>query len=250
VTEQAEYARRCLATTMSGMDPEYHSWLLSEEVAVPANSVRDPEWMREQIRLRGLIWNTEDTRVLATLWWYSASARMIAPTIASLVITGEPLSPELDDLWLHNKPDSRLSGVTSTAVLPVPSNDTTTATYETAAPVLATLGAALHKLFAAVIPAVAAAGHMRERPLWALATDAIAGRLLWAGEACGDVERASSMAEPLVAAVNGPMPAPRYTQRATDDRMVTKRVSCCLLYRAPGQHKCRGCPGKPPAERN
>src|SRR5699024_4858542 len=46
------------------------------------------------------------------------------------------------------------------------------------------------------------------------------------------------------------MPTPRYTHRAADDRIVTKRVSCCLLYRAPGQHKCRGCPGKPPAERN
>src|SRR5699024_11308613 len=133
---------------MSGMDPEYHSWLLSEEVAVPANSVRDPEWMREQIRLRGLIWNTEDTRVLATLWWYSASARMIAPTIASLVVTGLPLSPRLDDLLLHSRPDSRLSGVTSTAVLPLPSG--TRATTRVGCPALAELGNALGELFSEV----------------------------------------------------------------------------------------------------
>jgi len=236
-------ARRCLVETTTGMARQYRSWLLPAETGVPASRIRDPEWMREQLRSRGLIWNTDDARVLATLWWYSASARMIAPAIASLVVSGRPLSPRLDDLLLHSRPDSRLSGVTSTALLPLPSSAEATANVES--PALSALGTALGELFAETIPAVAAAGAMRERPLWALATDAIAGRLLWAGEASATVERAISLAEPLVANVATTMPRPRYTRTHPGDQVTTKRVSCCLLYRVPGQHKCGGCPGKP-----
>lgn len=247
MTEQTEQARRCLSGTTAGMAADCHAWLLPEETAVPAARVRDPEWMREQIRLRRLIWGTDDTRVLATLWWYSASARMIAPSIASLVVTGEPLSPELDDLWLHCKPDSRLSGATSTTVLPALPDGEHAATVDS--PALTALATALGNTFGEVIPAVAAAGRMRERPLWALATDAIAGRLLWAGEASGAVEKATRMAGPLVTAIGATIPAPRYTRTVTESRVTTNRVSCCLLYRVPGEHKCRGCPGRPPGDR-
>lgn len=62
------------------------------------------------------------------------------------------------------------------------------------------------------------------------------------------VERATRMAEPLVAAAGTTMPAPRYTRTACGTR-TTKRVSCCLLYRAPGRHNYRGCPGIPPGDR-
>lgn len=167
-------ADRLLARTLDGMDPAEHGRLLPDEDCheVPASRIEDPDWMAEQMRLRGHIWNTDDARVLATLWWFSASTRLITPSVASFVGTGEVLSPRLSDLRLHWRPDSRLTGVTSQRVL-------------TGSTPLETLAEALRETFEVAIASVAAAGRMRQRPLWAIATDAVAGCLLWAGRAQG-----------------------------------------------------------------
>ncbi|KGI81194.1 hypothetical protein IL38_13220 [Actinopolyspora erythraea] len=207
---------------------------------MPATLVEDPDWMAEQLRLRSRIWNTEDARVLATLWWFSTSTRLITPSVASFVVTGEALSPRLEDLGLHWHPDSRLSGVTSVEVL-------------TGSSALESLAEALHQTLERSITSVAATARIRHLPLWAIATDAIAGCLLWAGRAEGAPERATALAEPLVAAIGGPMPAPRYTEigsQSGTSRLFTKRTSCCLLYRAPGEDKCSSCPGRSPERRH
>ena len=79
----------------------------SDEQLVPAVSMIDHDWLAEQLRLRGLRWGTDDARVLATLWWYSASAWMVCPTLASLALGGQVLSADCDDLAVHWLPDSQ-----------------------------------------------------------------------------------------------------------------------------------------------
>jgi hypothetical protein len=88
---------------------------------------------------------------------------------------------------------------------------------------------------------------MRERPLWAIATDSLANRLLALGRALGDVPRVTGLAAPLAAAVSPQLPAPRYVDVA--GARFTRRTSCCLLYRVPHEPMCTSCPRRPPAER-
>ncbi|HVD26925.1 MAG TPA: (2Fe-2S)-binding protein, partial [Mycobacteriales bacterium] len=86
-----------------------------------------------------------------------------------------------------------------------------------------------------------------ERPLWAIATDSVANRLLALGRAVGDVPAATALAAPLAAAVGAPLPVPRYVD--VDGVRFTRRASCCLLYRMPHEPMCTSCPRRPPTER-
>jgi hypothetical protein len=108
---------------------------------------------------------THDRRVLATVWWYSVSSVLLTPVLAGLV-TGVQLSARLEDTTLH-----LLSGQTPVAAT----------TRAGAGDVAADLRTAI----AAVVAAVAEAGSVRERPLWAIATDSLANRLLAVGRAGG-----------------------------------------------------------------
>jgi len=110
------------------------------------------------------------------------------------------------------------------------------------------VAAELRESLGAVVAAVAEAGRMRERPLWAIATDSIANRLLALGRALGDVPRATALAAPLAAAVGAPLPVPRYVD--VGGARFTRRASCCLLYRVPHEPMCTSCPRRPPAERH
>jgi len=214
---------------------------------ITATRITDPAWLAEQIRLRSLMWKVDDQRVLATLWWYSASTILVTPALASLVVTGTALSPALEDTVLHHTPSSRLTGSHSTAVL---GHD------------LDQLGSALEATLTSVITALSAFTKGRERPLWAIATDAIANRLLWAGEAVGRVREATDLAAPIIAAAGRRLPPPRYIDITADadydfggdrdgatTRRFVHRTSCCLLYRVPGEGMCTSCPGRAPAER-
>jgi ferric iron reductase protein FhuF len=194
---------------------------------VAATRITEPSWLAEQIRLRSLIWNIEDDRVLATLWWYSASTVLITPSLASLVVSGTALSPRLQDVVLHHTASSRLTGSHATAVL----------------------GRELDAMLSAVIAAVADFTGGRQRALWAIATDAIANRLLWAGEAVGRVPDATALAVPLCAAIGPQLPRPRYLDVGQPARRFVRRTSCCLIYRVPGEGLCTSCPRRPPAER-
>ena len=100
---------------------------------------------------------------------------------------------------------------------------------------------------ARVVAAVAEAGRMRERPLWAIATDALANQLLTLGRAVGDVPAVTALAAPVAAAIGVRLPAPRYVDVGRS--RFTRRASCCLLVEDPGQSMCTSCPRRPPAER-
>jgi hypothetical protein len=109
------------------------------------------------------------------------------------------------------------------------------------------VGADLRGTLAAVVAAVAVAGTMRERPLWAIATDSIANQLLALGRATGDVPGATAHAAPLATAIGAPLPEPRYVDVA--GARFTQRASCCLMVELPGGALCTSCPGREPAER-
>lgn len=194
---------------------------------VPATLLADASWTADTLAARAPRQRTDDPRVLATVWWYSVSTVLLMPSLAGLV-TGVPLSARLPDIEVS----LLAGGQPVAAVSSVPAGD---------------LGAELRESLAAVVAAVAEAGRMRERPLWAIAADSIANQLLALGRALGDVPRATALAAPLAVAVGAPLPVPRYVD-VVGTRFV-RRASCCLLYRVPHEPMCTSCPHRPPAER-
>jgi ferric iron reductase protein FhuF len=194
---------------------------------LPATVLADPVWTARLLTTRAPRQGTGDRRVLATVWWYSVSTVLLTPSLAGLV-TGVPLSGRL----AHTSVALLSGGQPVAAESTAPADD---------------LAAELRETLAAVVAAVAEAGGMRERPLWAIATDSVANRLLALGRALGDVPRATALAAPLIAAVGPPMPAPRYEDVA--GARFTRRSSCCLLYRVPHEPMCTSCPRRPPVER-
>jgi ferric iron reductase protein FhuF len=194
---------------------------------VPVEQLADHRGTAELVAARGRALGTAEPRVAATMWWYSASAVLLSPPLAGLV-TGVPLSARPADLALSVGRGGLPVAATSTAL----STD---------------LGGELRDLLAAVIGAVAAAGGMRERPLWAIATDSLANGLLALGRAVGDVPAVTGLTGRVAAAVGPLLPVPRYVDVA-GSRFV-RRASCCLVYRLPDGPLCTSCPRRPPAER-
>ena len=194
---------------------------------VPAALLVDPGWTAERVAALGRRYRSGDRRALATVWWYSASAVLLTPFAAGLA-TGRPLSSRLADTTLHEVGGVLLAGVSSAPAGPDPAGD-------------------LREALAAAVAAVAEAGGMRRRPLWAVATDSLAGRLLAVGRAVGDVAAVTALAAPVAAAVGEPMPAPRYVD--VGGTRFVRRASCCLLTRLPGEAMCTACPARPPAHR-
>ena len=178
---------------------------------VPATLLADPAWTAEVVTARAARHRTADRRVAATMWWYSVSSVLLTPVLAGLV-TGVALSARLADTRLH----------LLAADLPVAASTGSGAGRDLTADLRTTIGA--------VVAAVAEAGQLRERPLWAIATDAVADRLLAIGRAVGDVPAATALAGPLAAAVGAALPAPRYVD--VGGVRFVRRASCCLLWPA------------------
>jgi hypothetical protein len=88
------------------------------------------------------------------------------------------------------------------------------------------------------VSAVTTASGAATRALWAIATDSLANRVLWAG---------GTDADAVALAADERFPAPRYVEVA--GQRVVRRVSCCLVYEAPGQQKCLSCPRQRPDDR-
>jgi ferric iron reductase protein FhuF len=194
---------------------------------VPATVLADAAWTAEALAKRSRVLGTGDRRVLATVWWYSASSVLLTPALAGLG-TGRPLSGRLADLSVSVLPDGLPVAAVATAAGGDPAAD-------------------LRTTISAVVAAVAEAGRMRERPLWAIATDSIAGRLLDLGRALGDVPGVTSLAAPLAAAVGFPLPPPRYVD--VGRARFVGRASCCLIDRTLHGSPCTSCPRRPPGER-
>lgn len=200
---------------------------MSGERTIPATAFADADWTAARLRELAVRYGTADPAVLAALWWYSASAVLVAPALAGLV-AGRPLSARLADVSVAMLPG------------PVPMAATSSAPAED-------LSAELRETLSAVVTVIAAAADVRPRPLWAIATDSIASRLLALGSALGDVPRTTALAVSLADQIGPPLLTPAYVD--VGGTRFVHRVSCCQLYRAPGQPMCTSCPRRPETER-
>ena len=219
---------------------------------VPGAVLADPAWHAEVLAARVSRQGTADRRVLATVWWYSLSAVLLTPPLAGLA-TGSPLSARLDDTSLYLLTGGRPVAAASSAAFAGPecsAVDGSGGGLPVGRPgsLPYGVGQELRTALGAVVAAIAEAGGARERPLWAIAADSIAGRLLALGQALGTVPEVTALAGPLGAAVGPPLPGPRYVDVA--GARFVHRVSCCLLYRVPAEQMCLSCPRRPPVERN
>jgi hypothetical protein len=219
---QAVVAARIRGAAGLGLAPPPSAELL------PATALADPAGTAEILARRGRAAESADSRVLATVWWYSVSTVLLTPPLAGLV-SGVPLSARLEDITV-----SLLPGLQPVAAAASAGGSDETGNLRTS--------------LAAVIAAVAEAGRMRERPLWAIATDSLANQLLAIGRAVGDVPAVTSLAGPLAAAIGAPLPVPRYVD--VGGARFIRRTSCCLVVELPGGGLCTSCPRRPPADRS
>lgn len=192
---------------------------------MPAAAITDPGWLAEQIDAAARRYRSADRTVLGVIWWYSASSAMLGPPVESFVTTGAAADPALANLTLYLHPNGLVLDASSAATLE---------------PGIAALGPRLLRALATSIDAIAAATGAHERALWAIATDSLANRVLWAGGS-------PAIAEEIAAAVGDKLPAPRYVEVA--GRLVVRRASCCLIYQTPVGELCTSCPRQTPAER-
>lgn len=155
------------------------------------------------------------------LWWYSASSVLLGPPAESYARGGHVAEPALDSMTLFLHPDGRVLDARAGA----------TVDRAQAPPLLA-------DLVATCVSSVASASGAAPRALWAIASDSLANRLLWAGGTTADAE---------ALAADERFPTPRYVEVA--GQRVVRRVSCCLVYEAPGQQKCVSCPRQHPDDR-
>lgn len=193
---------------------------------VPAVSITDPGWLREQIEAAAVRYRCSRPTVLGVVWWYSASSAMLGPPVESLVAGGVAADPALANLTLYLHPNGLVLDARSDAVL---GND------------IPALGRRLERMLSTSIDAVADATGAHRRPLWAIATDSLANRVLWAGGP-------PAIASRIAAAIGDRLPVPRYIEVA--GQQVVRRASCCLLYEAPGYEKCTSCPRQHPDDRH
>lgn len=248
-------AQQLLAETVAGLPREHHGYLLSAGPARAAllSQVYDDGWLDEQLRLQSVRFPSVDHRASATLWWYAISQVFLTPTVASLFVTGQALSPRLADVELHVRLDGLVLTCASTSVLDI--EEATAETGSDRQEQIEAAATALRGSITGVISAVAEAGRMRELPLWSIATDSLANRLLWVGQARGEVDRATELCHRLIESIGPPMPRPRFVDvepsgaRRTSVRFV-RRGSCCLIYLEPSELKCASCPRQTPATRS
>ena len=193
---------------------------------VSATLLGDGAWVRARVGGAAKLYGCARPEVLGTIWWYSLSSVLVAPSVESL-LTGPLADPSLDALTIDMVEDGRFRGVHSSRQLEGGLDE---------------LGAAFGKTLGTAISTIAEATGAHARALGAIATDSIGNRLLWTS----DPERAMALAEPLVASIGLGMPRPRFVR--VGQTPAVKRASCCLIYEV-GNPKCVSCPRQTPSER-
>jgi hypothetical protein len=188
---------------------------------VPAVAVTDPAWLAEALDATAGRFRLAGAVTAGVLWWYSASSVLLGPVAESYVRGGRVADPALaaTTLFLHR--DGRVLDARSSSTV-----DHAVAAARTAAVV------------ATCADAVAKASGASTRALWAIATDSLANRVLWAG---------GTAAHAVALAADERFPVPRYVD--VGGQRAVRRASCCLVYEAPGQQKCVSCPRQKPDDR-
>jgi ferric iron reductase protein FhuF len=196
-------------------------------VAIPLRDLADTDRLAGLVADHALLYPAASVGVETTIWWYLASAVLAGPAAAGALV-GVPLSADVDDLDLHLGP----AGMPAAAVSRRRGTDDP--------------GPALGATFGLLIDRLCIVGGLRPRPLWAIAVDSLATRLLAFGRARGELDRATTLARELVTSSGAPVPVPRFVDVAGARFLV--RGSCCLLYRAGGD-LCTSCPRRPADQR-
>ncbi len=182
------------------------------------------EWLAERIADMGISWGTGNSRVSGTLWWCMAASSLIDPIVTAYAQGRPAPDPALEQVLCEIRPDGGVERVLPAAG----SHD-----EPKSASVLRT---SLER----IIPQVAEVSGAGEPSLWAIVADAIGNRAIDAG--------AADAGERLAREVAGRLPVPRFTDLA--GRTFVRRISCCLVYEAPGCQMCTSCPKRPAAERD
>ncbi|MFI7676538.1 (2Fe-2S)-binding protein [Actinophytocola sp. NPDC049390] len=188
---------------------------------MPAVAVTDPAWLADALAATASRFALTDSATTGVLWWYSASSVLLGPVAGTYVAGGRVADPALASMTLFPHPDGRLLDARSSSTV-----DRAEAPARTAAVV------------ATCVDAVAAASGASTRALWAIATDSLANRVLWAG---------GTAAHAVELAADDRFPVPRYV--TVDGQPAVRRASCCLVYESPGQRKCVSCPRQRPDDR-
>jgi hypothetical protein len=181
---------------------------------VPALAITDSGWLGAQLDATARRYRYDRLPDIGVLWWYSASSVLLGLPV-------ESRDPGLASVTLYVHRDGRILDARSAVVIE-------------------DVGERLAAALSVSIDAVVRQTGAPRRALWAIATDSLANRVLWAG-------KSPAVAETLAAAVGPVLPAPRYVE--VSGRLVVRRASCCLIYLAPGQAKCTSCPRQTPEER-
>jgi hypothetical protein len=182
-------------------------------IEVPATAIADPGWLESQLDAAKRLYERADRPTLGILWWYSASTVLLGPAVSSC-------DPALASVRLTVHPDGRLVDARSAVFT-------------------GDMGPRVRQMLISAIGSVSSASGARERTLWAITTDSLANRLLWAGK--------PELAVPFAASVGPELPRPRYVEVA--GRQFVRRVSCCLIYQGTRTTKCTSCPRQTPEER-
>lgn len=186
-----------------------------------AVAVTDPAWLADALAATAARFRLTGSVTTGVLWWYSISSVLLGPVAESYVLGGRVADPALASMTLFTQPDGRVLDARSSSTVDA------SAAPERVAAVVATC-----------VDAVAKASGAAERALWAIATDSLANRVLWAG---------GSAVHAVALAADDRFPVPRYV--TVGGQAVVRRASCCLVYQSPGQQKCVSCPRQKPDDR-
>lgn len=212
---------RSVRVTSTFPDPHDYPRGITGLQPVSAEAVTDPAWLADALSATTSRFRLTGAGTAGVLWWYSASSVLLGPVAESYVRGGRVADPALASMTLFLHPDGRVLDARSSSTV-----DHAEAPARTAAVV------------ATCVDAVAKASAASTRALWAIATDSLANRVLWAG---------GSAAHAVALAADERFPVPRYM--TVGGQRAVRRASCCLVYEAPGQQKCVSCPRQKPDDR-
>jgi FhuF-like iron-sulfur protein len=188
---------------------------------VSAEAVTDPDWLTDALAATAARFRLTGSVTTGVLWWYSISSVLLGPVAESYVRGGRVADPALASMTLFVQPDGRVLDARSSSTV-----DASVAAQRVATVVATCVGT------------VAKASGAPERALWAIATDSLANRVLWAGGSAGHA---------VALAADDRFPVPRYV--TVGGQSAVRRASCCLVYQSPGQQKCVSCPRQKPDDR-
>ncbi|MFC8046772.1 (2Fe-2S)-binding protein [Nocardia sp. NPDC057353] len=235
-----------------------------ELTEVGGAALRDPAWVSARIAEMGRSWGTDSCRAAGTLWWCMVASALVRPVIGAYAAQAAVPVVELDRITCPVRADGGVETVRlaepagpGAARGPAAHRDGETGpeaagsgaetpaaadaagASRAAAPSGRAAAQALRASLASAIATVAQASGAGIPALWAVVADAIGNRAIDAG--------APAAAGVLARDVGGKLPAPRFQEVA--GRTFVKRISCCLVFEAPGCDMCTSCPKRPAAER-